>query len=401
MQKLLKFNMAFVCALLLIIQILGTAFAVSDTTEQTAEEEEQEDLATEAEDEFSDVNSSDWYASYIDEDWTGNCDANGKNCKFDGDGVVTKIQAAKLIMSVLNKRNIKQIANSDACLKGYKDATTGQWYGRYVCAAIEMGIIKGQDKETLGSGGLNRITALELLLRALGGKQFLSDLYEGPFAKTCTMPIWTDAPTKDDWFYDTARIGACMGLISGIPNDDGSYRLGASEALNRAQFAKLFHISKLYNTDAFYTETPGVNGENTYLILSAYDGKKIESCTAGPDIHSISWTVDGVAQYFKSAVAFMLHNDLRCNAGHKNLGMITKSTESSSVNKFVSIGNASYIVIDMGVDIKDIDSLTIDVLDDENYNLFVADMPASPDTWIKLAGNLTGKQTLENSDLIQ
>ncbi|OGJ51390.1 hypothetical protein A2307_02475 [Candidatus Peregrinibacteria bacterium RIFOXYB2_FULL_33_20] len=373
-------------------------YALADTTEDTEYQTNVEDSVSK----FSDVAKDKWYAGYITEEWTGvRCALTGK-CAFDGNSEVNKLQAAKLIGAILNKRGIIQLSSSLGCERNYKDLQSGQWYGPYVCALTSLGIINGEGNTgNLGVSALNRITAVKVILNALGGEVFLYDLYTKIYGQSCKMPDWTDAPTSDDWYYKTAMLGACMGFISGVPHDDGTSSLDADQPVNRAQFAKMLFKAKIFNTVAFYNRDLGSSGDYHYLIVTSYSASSDANYLSnGLVLDAVEVTqATGEVSYLtaKNLTAYMLHHDLRSNSNKILRNSFGKPDYvARKKNTYLLTGSPSYLV--MAVPSDAVKVKIYDYSDGSKYNVYIADKPADVSRWKQIGQNFTGVNVLDISD---
>jgi hypothetical protein len=256
-----------------------------DTVEDEASTEVEEEAEVEAEtmdqsqdeyveETYEDVPTDVWYSQYINSEyWQGSTCVNGKGQCFNGDQPVLRAHAAKLVRAVMDKRGL--IGEIKSCVSKYKDIPQDEWFTEPVCAMTSLGIMTGNPDGTFQPASkLNRAQASTVLARALGGEDMLLSYYEDVIGNACPASNFADLDDPNAWYYDTARLAGCMGIITGVEGDDGQMYFKPNDVVNRSQFAAMLARAVGYNANVYNADlNPPAIEVYPYWVLGSKFGE--------------------------------------------------------------------------------------------------------------------------------
>ena len=372
-----------------------TEVEAEETLTEEELETEQDDYVEET---YEDVEADVWYAEYIDSEyWSGKACETGRGTCFDGSAPVLRSQAAKLVKAVLDKRGI--VRDLDNCNASFKDVPAGEWYAKAVETMDCLGIMTGTgDGSNFEPGSqLTRAQAATVLARALGGSDTLLSYYNDVLADDCGAQDFVDLEGKEsEWYYDTAGVMACMGIITGIEHEDGMY-FEAETVVNRAQFAAMLDRAVKYNAYGYNEDMYEVATDGTYpyLVLVSNEPTTMDSCDfyPGPDVESVTVvSTDEEVFYLGDATNWMLMNDNKCNGKKGVQAMMGEPGYGPrGDNGYTSMGSG-FAVFHVGTDLMNADGIVVTEVGDnedeeENVYLYAAADPSDPSKWVYLGMN--------------
>lgn len=377
--------------------------------EMVAEEEIEQEQEEYIDETYEDVEEDVWYAEYIDSElWSGVGCPNGRGQCFDGSAPVLRAQAAKLVKAVLDKRGI--VRDAQSCSSSFDDVAAGQWYAAAVEALNCMGIMTGKsDGSNFEPGAkMNRAEAATVLARALGGSDVLLSYYNTVLGRDCGANQFVDLQGKEEeWYYDTAGVMACMGIITGIEHEDGMY-FEPETQVNRSQFAAMLGRATKYNAYGYKSGIYPIASDGTYpyLVLVSITPETMDSCDfyPGPDVESVSVvSVDGEVSYLGASVSWMLMNDNLCNSKKGIQAMMGQPGYGPRGNNGYTSMGSGFAVFETDIDLMNADGVVVTEVGDsdeevEDVYLYAAADPGDPASWVYLGVNSIGGTIEEDID---
>lgn len=199
-----------------------------------------------------------WSESSIDR-WTDAGLVKGdQNGNVNADQALTRAEFATLLVRLLGLKD-----DPNVTLPG--DTSSDAWYTEAMRACVAAGILTGDQNGNLNPNApISRAEVIVMFGRAVGVKPDV----EPDFSK------FTDGDDVSDWAAGYLSAMADMGVISGVPGEDGTLSLNDTGDMDRGSvFAMMDKAVTVYITEPGKYE---VNDENAIVIINVPENARVE-----------------------------------------------------------------------------------------------------------------------------
>lgn len=208
---------------------------------------------------FSDVQSGDWYSTYVNNLVGMGVVSGYEDGTFRPNNPINRAEMSKIAVKIAAMSDVIMDENDLAGAPSYSDVPSDQWFYGYVSAASKAKIFEGYRDANgnltgdFGPGNLvNRAEASKILLLAAGVPAMLTPA--APF---------TDV-NPSDWFYQYVTSAYNWSIIDGYKDGNGNLtgKFGPGDPVTRAQISKIAVLSQS-PVDRITGETPSNMNSNS------------------------------------------------------------------------------------------------------------------------------------------